>query len=132
MRKAVTVVFTFEDQIYSVKRQDYLKVFPGYLAFPGGKVDKDELLIPTGNPFLDKFSPELMQALIREVEEEVNVDLRKLPIVRVEEIALAVTPEFNPYRFETYFYWVELSEKISFNCDQGEVFESSWKKGRLL
>ena len=129
MRKAVSVVFTFEDQIFSVKRQDYLKVFPGYLAFPGGKVDKEDSKEATGHSELDRFTPELMQALIRETLEEVNVDLRDLPIKRVEEIALAVTPEFNPYRFETYFYWVELSEKVKFNCDEGEVFEGLWKKG---
>lgn len=129
MRKAVTVVFTFEDQIYSVKRQNYLKVFPGYLAFPGGKVDKTDSIEPVGHTILDKFPPQLMQALLREVEEEVNVDLRSLPIIRVEEVALAVTPEFNPYRFETYFYWVELSEKTPFVCDEGEVFEGSWKFG---
>ncbi|MFT6070376.1 MAG: glyoxylase-like metal-dependent hydrolase (beta-lactamase superfamily II) [Bacteriovoracaceae bacterium] len=132
MRKAVTVVFTFEEEIFSVKRQNYLTVFPGYLSFPGGKVDREDSMEPTGHKELDKFAPDLMQALIREVQEEVNVDLRELPIKRVEEVALAVTPEFNPYRFETYFYWVELTSRVDFDCDEGEVFEGSWKKGSAL
>lgn len=129
MRKAVTVVFTYKDKIFSVKRQNYLSVFPGYLSFPGGKVDKTDSANPVGNTFLDKFSPELMQALCREVEEELGVDLKTLPISRVEEVALAVTPEFNPYRFETYFYWVELSAEYPFVCDEGEIFEGTWTKG---
>ncbi|MBK27070.1 MAG: hypothetical protein CME70_23905 [Halobacteriovorax sp.] len=129
MRKAVSVVFTFEDKIFYVKRQNYLTVFPGYLAFPGGKVDKTDSKEKIQAPFFDKFDGDLMHALIREVQEELTVDLKSLPIKRMEELSIAITPEFNPYRFETYFYWVELSSEYPFVADEGEVASSAWKKG---
>ena len=67
-----------------------------------------------------------------EVEEEVQVSLKDLPIVRVEHVAIAITPEFNPYRFETYFFWIELSKEFNFLCDEGEVASSSWTDGKTL
>lgn len=132
MRKAVSVVFTCGTKIFSVKRQNYLSIFPGYLAFPGGKVDKEDSKDIVEHPLLGKFDGELMNALIREVQEEVNCDLRSLPIVRMEELSIAITPEFNPYRFETYFYWVELESELKFECDEGEAASSSWKEGMDL
>ena len=39
---SVSVLFIFEEKILTVQRQSYLKAFPGYLAFPGGRIDKDE------------------------------------------------------------------------------------------
>jgi ribonuclease/clavin/mitogillin len=129
VRKAVTVVFTYKNKIFSVKRQNYLSVFPGYLAFPGGKVDKEDSSEKINKPFFDKFDGDLMHALIREVQEEVNVDLVSLPIIKMEKIAIAITPEFNPYRFETYFFWVELSEEVPFVCDEGEAAHSHWMDG---
>lgn len=132
MRKAVSVIFTCKNKIFSVKRQNYLSVFPGYLAFPGGKVDKEDSNEKVQKPFIDKFEGDLMNALIREVQEEVNVDLTDLPIIKMEKLAIAITPEFNPYRFETYFFWIELENEVSFNCDDGEVASSSWLDGKEL
>lgn len=132
MRKAVSVVFTHKNKVFAVSRQNYLSVFPGYLAFPGGKVDKEDSTEIINKPFFDKFEGDLMHALIREVEEEVNVDLTSLPIIKMEKLAIAITPEFNPYRFETYFFWVELSEEIEFKVDEGEVKTSGWIDGKEL
>lgn len=132
MRKAVSVVFTCGQKIFSVKRQDYLSVFPGYLAFPGGKVDKSDSSEKINHPLLGKFDGQLMNALIREVKEEVGIDLTNLTMTRMEELAIAITPEFNPYRFETYFYWVELEEEVAFKCDEGEVESFSWSDGKEL
>ena len=42
IRDAISVIFTFEDQIFVIKRQNHLRSFPGYLAFIGGKVDKED------------------------------------------------------------------------------------------
>ena len=39
MKESVSAVFCTSDQIFVIKRQNYLAVFPGYYAMPGGKVD---------------------------------------------------------------------------------------------
>ena len=40
--ESVSVIFIHEQQIFAVQRQPYLLAFPGYHAFPGGKIDADE------------------------------------------------------------------------------------------
>ena len=42
--ESVTVIFMHEQQVFAVQRQPYLLAFPGYHAFPGGKIDPDESL----------------------------------------------------------------------------------------
>lgn len=136
MRKAVTAIFTSLDKIFVIKRQDYLPTFPGYTAFPGGKVDKDEKKGPLDCDFLKKFSPELMHALIRELKEEVNYDLlegiKNGEVKGIYQIGKAVTPEFNPYRFETYFFKVELNKPIEFVVDEGEAQNFGWESSEEL
>ena len=39
---SVSVLFIYKEKIFAVQRQSFLKAFPGYHAFPGGKVDKNE------------------------------------------------------------------------------------------
>lgn len=42
MRESVSAVFVTKDSVYFIKRQNYLPIFPGYYATPGGKVDKTD------------------------------------------------------------------------------------------
>lgn len=111
MRQAVTAVFTCLDKVFAIRRHNYLSVFPGYTSFPGGKLDKDE---------------SIEQALLREVEEELGVDLNTLPIVKKVYLGIATTPAFNPYRFETHFYRFELSHEFEFVVDPGEAEVGEW------
>lgn len=135
MRESVSAIFVFEEEIFSIKRQNYLSVFPGYCAFPGGKVDKsdhdfsDELDSIFGTS--DKY---LLFALIREVNEELNFDLLKniALIKRIDMIAIAVTPEFNPYRFKNYYFRVTLNKKIDFDVDEGEAEYALWSSSKDL
>ena len=60
MRESVQIILVQNEQIFFIKRQDYLKDFPGYYAFPGGKVEGDE-----SRP----------QALKREIKEELGIDI---------------------------------------------------------
>jgi 8-oxo-dGTP pyrophosphatase MutT (NUDIX family) len=39
---AVSIVITCGNEIYAIQRQYHLKAFPGYWAFPGGKVEKGD------------------------------------------------------------------------------------------
>lgn len=111
MRQAVTAVLTCGPKVFAIKRQNHLSVFPGYTSFPGGKVDKGETI---------------EQALSREIEEELGVDLNQLPITNKIFLGIATTPPFNPYRFETHFYRFELGQESVFNLDEGEVEIGEW------
>jgi len=111
MRQAVTAVFTFKDKVFAIKRHNYLRVFPDYTSFPGGKLDKDETID---------------QALAREVEEELGVRLENLSIKEKVYLGVATTPPFNPYRFETHFYRFELDREYEFVVDPGEAETGEW------
>jgi glyoxylase-like metal-dependent hydrolase (beta-lactamase superfamily II)/8-oxo-dGTP pyrophosphatase MutT (NUDIX family) len=122
IRKAVSIIFIFDNQIFEITRQNYLRAFPGYTAFPGGKVDPEDEE--------STLEATLKNTLVREASEELGIDILKLEkskvISKIELIALATSPEFNPARFETYFYKVTLRKKIEFSVDIQEFQNSSW------
>lgn len=135
MRESVCAIFVYKDEVFSITRQNYLSVFPGYTAFPGGKVDKeDHSTKDTYKGELSKFDGYIMRALIREMNEEINFDLEKnLSLIKsIDYVGLAITPEFNPYRFKNYYYRIELNEKVEFTVDPGEASESGWTSACAL
>ena len=67
--ESVSVLFIFEQQIFAVQRQTYLLAFPGYHAFPGGKVDNDESSTPFKIKILSDHDHRRMRAVCREVLE---------------------------------------------------------------
>lgn len=151
MKESVSGVFICGQLVYFIKRQNYLSVFPGYHSSPGGKVDKtdSEILSPALkkiNFFSNQESPQLINALIREMKEELNFDIiqgieNKL-VIAIEKMAVAITPEFNPYRFKNYYYKIVLSAPIQFELDKNEAEYGEWQtpqyfldrylKGKLL
>ncbi len=120
MREAVTAVFYHRasEKIFMIERQDYLSVFPGYTAFPGGKVDKSDA--------------DHHNALKREIKEELNFDLESEDVLNISLLGHAVTPEFNPYRFKVFFYLIELKNEYAFEVDAGEAKASFWKSAKEL
>lgn len=113
--EAVSVVLTYQDQVFAIQRQCFLKSFPGYWAFPGGKVEGQETT---------------HEAMVREIQEELAFDiaagLASGSVKAIHKLGLAVTPEFNPYRFATHFFKVELNEKPPFVVDRGEALIAEW------
>lgn len=126
-----------------MRRQNYLRAFPGYTSFPGGKVDNEDIE-SGGNNYLE-------YALKREIAEELSIDLDKLKdsghVTGIEKYSLAVTPDFNPHRFENYYFKVFIKDEkhlseIAFSFDEGEIAEAKWfdcheafmsyKKGEML
>ena len=49
MREAVSGIFIFGNEVFITHRQNYLRAFPGYHAFPGGKVENDEVNVYSPN-----------------------------------------------------------------------------------
>ena len=130
MRESVSAVFINKNKIFSMKRQNYLSVFPGYTSFPGGKVDKEDSLHPKSTP--DKWSENISDihwtALDREMQEELGFSLEthREGIRDIYLLGTAITPEFNPYRFKSFFYVVILDSEYEFKVDEGETQFSEW------
>lgn len=133
---AVSIVITCGDEIYAIQRQYYLSAFPGYWAFPGGKVEKEDSVFCSEHELCKLLDQRLFGAVVREGKEELGIDLHdeiKSGRVRsVDYLGLAVTPDFNPYRFATYFFKIDFSEKVEFNIDSNEVRFSEWISASAL
>jgi ribonuclease/clavin/mitogillin len=134
--ESVSVIFIHEQQIFAVQRQPYLLAFPGYHAFPGGKIDADESSVAFETEFLREHDALRMRALQREIMEELGYDLeegiKKGEVLSVSELAEALAPPFSPVRFRTWFYRVDLSKLITFKVDSGEFTDSFWKTSAEL
>ena len=130
MRNAVAAIFTCENEIFSITRQIYLRAFPGYTAFPGGKVDKGDEEFSISHPLVSAFPEVEIGALAREVEEELKFDLHAAfaegAVLSISKFGTAVTPATQAIRFNAHFYKIELASKPKFTPDEGEIFDSGW------
>ena len=131
MKKSVGAVFVCSGEVFFIRRQEKLRDFPGYISFPGGKVEPSE---------------SLQEALFREVAEEVGVDLAGLQgegvVEKIVSLGDAISPAFNPVRFTTHFFKIVLREKVPFVADPAEIAEGRWvtpagavslyRKGKML
>ena len=130
IRDAVAAIFVHQDRIFAVRRQPHLRAFPGYHAFPGGKVDRGESETPIEEPIFNDFPPRLMHALIREMREELDFDLvlaaQKGQIMALSELSEVTTPDFHSIRFRTHFFKITLDHLPRFLVDADEVAEHGW------
>lgn len=127
IRDAVSIIFKLKDEIFVIKRQNHLRSFPGYLAFVGGKIDKEDYIENNLNTKVYAQHPiHLVNALIREVKEETQLDLVELKNLEITYVGNALSPDFNPVRFNTYFFLINLESKIDFNLDQDEIEKGWW------
>jgi glyoxylase-like metal-dependent hydrolase (beta-lactamase superfamily II)/8-oxo-dGTP pyrophosphatase MutT (NUDIX family) len=122
IRRAVSLVFVHHKDIFTIVRQNYLRAFPGYTAFPGGKVDKEDMV--------SDDEETLLNTVKREAQEELGININELleskVIKSISKIAKATSPDFNPARFEVIFYRIVLSKKIPFQVDMNEAAKYDW------
>lgn len=127
---AVSIVMTCGDEIFAIQRQNFLNAFPGYWAFPGGKVEQDDETYSIDHVVTQNIDPRLFGAAVREGMEELGIDLRKQisegRVRSVDCLGLAVTPDFNPYRFSTYFFKIDFKSKVPFVIDENEARLAEW------
>jgi endoribonuclease LACTB2 len=133
---AVSIVLTCGEEMFAIQRQYYLSAFPGYWAFPGGKVEKEDAAFCSDHELCKNLDQRLFGALVREGKEELGIDLHeeiKSGRVRaVDYLGLAVTPDFNPYRFATYFFKIDFSQKVDFVIDKNEARFAEWISAKAL
>lgn len=143
---AVTAVLVHGDEIFIVRRQPRLLAFPGYWAFPGGKVDRTDRDEPLTQAVLAAQPPRLVRALVRELQEETGLDLLQQAaagkVRGIHCLGEITTPAFAPLRYRTWFFRVDLRERPELTLDPGEAADGEWAtaarwreryaRGRLL
>jgi ribonuclease/clavin/mitogillin len=127
---AVTAVLVHRGQVMVLKRQGFLRAFPGYSAFPGGKVDAEDAEGAALPDAWQAFDARLLRALIRELQEEIALDLlaehAQGRLVTLRDLGIALTPAPAPVRFNTHFFLIELAEHPEVQADAHEVAEYGW------
>ncbi|NKF23652.1 MBL fold metallo-hydrolase [Solimonas marina] len=122
---AVTAVIVCGDELLVVRRQPFLKSFPGFSAFPGGKIDAEDSDGDALPAFCDGFDARVLRGLLRELREELSLDLSRHDAA-VRFIGIALTPPTQPVRFNTHFFVVELPEKPPIEVDLNEIESAQW------
>jgi endoribonuclease LACTB2 len=133
---AVSIVITCGDEIFAIQRQYFLNAFPGYWAFPGGKVENGDEAFSVNHNLTTLLDHRLFGAAVRESQEELGIDLREEitsgRVNSVDYLGLAITPDFNPYRFSTYFFKIDFKEKVKFVVDENEARIAKWMSAEDL
>lgn len=114
-----------------IRRQAAMPSFPGYWAFPGGKVDPADAEAPARrHPLFAPHEPRWVQALVRELAEEIGFDLDAAvandEVEALHVFGTALTPPIIPVRFNTLFFRVQLHSRPVLVLDPGEVDQSDW------
>lgn len=129
---AVTAIFVHDGAVFMTRRHPAMMAFPGYQAFPGGKIDPEDATgAAFAQPMLAPFDTRQMHALVRELREELGYDLPAAidagEVIRVERIARALTPTAFPRRFDTWFYRICVRSKPPFEVDTREAIDHGWQ-----
>jgi glyoxylase-like metal-dependent hydrolase (beta-lactamase superfamily II)/8-oxo-dGTP pyrophosphatase MutT (NUDIX family) len=133
---AASIVITCGEEIFAIQRQNYLKAFPGYWAFPGGKVEADDENFFIQHDLTRDLDPKIFGAAVREGQEELGFDLREEiragRVERIDHLGLAITPDFNPFRFATYFFRFHFKVKPKLEVDRNEARLAKWMSSQDL
>lgn len=132
LKESVTAVFKFsgdKEEYLLLKRAHHLKAFPGYTSFVGGKVDQDDREREAVLKGYDHIESSWLNAIVREVTEEVEYELvlNKSNIVSITHLGTATTPSFQKVRFKNQYILIELKEKFIPKNDEGEILSSTWQ-----
>ncbi len=143
---AVTALLVHDDELLMVQRHPALTVFPGYHAFPGGKVDPEDARERPDHPHFQSFEPALINALVRELQEEIAFDLAVAAqaghVTGIHALGEFTAPKWVPRRFRTRFFRIELNTRPALTPCGQEIVGAEWQpvaewmerfeRGRLL
>jgi glyoxylase-like metal-dependent hydrolase (beta-lactamase superfamily II)/8-oxo-dGTP pyrophosphatase MutT (NUDIX family) len=136
MIEAVSAILVCDDEVFIIQRQFHLRAFPGYHAYPGGKIDAEDYAQKLPHSKITAFPDAHMAALNRELIEELSFDLfAALASGAVQEVTLfgtAITPAFEAHRFRAHYYKIVLDHKPVFIVDENEIRRSLWARPAQL
>ena len=146
-RPAASVVALWRDaggttHVFMGKRDESLAFLPGYLVFPGGRVERQdqatcdaEWLHPAcANVLTDELTrgsaQAFAQAALRECSEETGLDLRPHLDHGLRYIARAITPPRLNIRYDTRFFLALVPESpkppVAHFDGDGELLGPTW------
>lgn len=127
---AATALLLCEGQMFMARRHCAMPIFPGYHAFPGGKVDAADSDAPLSHPLLAPHPPRVIRALLRELHEELGLDVLALcergEITRIHYLGNALTPPIASLRFNTWFFKIVLKTRPVMTMDTREHDLADW------
>ncbi|HZE41593.1 MAG TPA: NUDIX hydrolase [Stackebrandtia sp.] len=94
-------------QVYMLRRMRSMAFAGGLYAFPGGRMDPSDI--------------DVLSAAVREVQEETGLRLSEL-----HAWSRWVTPEFEPRRYDTWFYVARAPEDADPRDISGEADWAGW------
>ncbi len=131
MRDAVAAMLVSGDELFIVRRQSYLRAFPGYHAFPGGKIDPEDDKDKVDHPLVAGFPCRQISALHRELIEELDFDLAAALdqglVSSLTHFGEAITPAIDTVRFRVSHYKIVLTQKPRFTLDSNELAAAWWQ-----
>jgi glyoxylase-like metal-dependent hydrolase (beta-lactamase superfamily II) len=129
---AVTALLLHGDELFLTRRNPQLPAFPGYTAFPGGKVDRIDAQAAHASALFEAHPKHLVGALVRELAEELSFDLvaaaRSGLVEKLVCLGEVTTPAFAPLRYRTWFYKIVLAGRPDFTVDPGEAADGEWAR----
>ncbi|GAC1627448.1 MAG: hypothetical protein NVS9B10_16440 [Nevskia sp.] len=88
------------------------------------------------HPLLQQHPPRLINALFREVREELGFDLaaafERGDAHSFDEMGVALTPPFAPVRFNTHFFRIDLRQRPEFKLEISEIESGDWHRPAAL
>jgi len=122
LRKAATIMlgrdYEGELEVLLLRRNKALAFAGGLWVFPGGKIEAEE----------EEQSPDELTAAkvaaVRETKEEANLDIE---IHQLEFYRHWTTPEVEPRRYATYFFYASTSASLNeVQIDDSEIKDHLW------
>lgn len=123
---AVVVLFRAGEggvEVFWLRREKKLSFAGGFHAFPGGKVEPEDVAAEPQPPF-PGVPRGVAQAALRELEEEAGVRLSGTSALT--PAGRWVTPPYLPQRFDTFFFVAALPDGASARPASGEALQGGW------
>ncbi|MBI2520504.1 MAG: MBL fold metallo-hydrolase [Bdellovibrio sp.] len=112
-------------QIFLIKRRKDLPIYPGFTAFPGGKLAPQEESSKVKG--LDTYIEEgLKPALKREISEELGWTIPAQVLQKARYFGSSTTPEFWPLRFCNHYLVCQIEQSMDFALEAQELCDGRW------
>jgi 8-oxo-dGTP pyrophosphatase MutT (NUDIX family) len=111
-------------EVLMARRSDAARFMPGVWVFPGGAVDADEDLTGVQGDGLDHEERAHRACAVRELEEEVGVELGS--DAELHAWSRWITPEPVSIRFDTRFYLALAPPHTAPRADEAEISDVDW------
>lgn len=132
LRPAATVILLRDSaagpEVWLMERARTVGFMPSAWVFPGGRVDPADADLPVAGLPRSEIPRAFWAAAARELEEEAAVRLggERYEVGGLVPWSRWQTPEFEPRRYDTWFFAARLPEGAEARIDGGEAVDGVW------